>query len=221
VEYVRELIRNINKNITNIESIHTSILSSMTYHYSAEINQKLKQRVQHTSHLNKKVRECLKALEMEQTNTHDLQAQLQALKDSFIQSIQRYQDITRKFQNRQKKQLEIQFLIMKPDATIYEVEQAILSDAVPGLFSRSLLNRSKDANKVLEQVYMRHQDIKRIENTIQELYHLFLDMQTMAQTQQPSSLHSEKALEEPSNDLEKGDKHIYVAVQSKETYRKA
>jgi syntaxin 1B/2/3 len=63
---------------------------------------------------------------------------LQGLKKKFIKTIQRYQDIERIFEKKHRQRIERQILIVKPDATPQEIENAIDSDNTPQIFAHSV-----------------------------------------------------------------------------------
>lgn len=63
---------------------------------------------------------------------------MQALKKKFMEAIQRYQDIERTFEKKQRQRIERQILIVKPDATPHEIENAIDSDDAPQIFAHSV-----------------------------------------------------------------------------------
>lgn len=55
-----------------------------------------------------------------------------------METIQRYQDIERIFEKKQRQRIERQILIVKPDATPHEIENAIDSDDAPQIFAHSV-----------------------------------------------------------------------------------
>ncbi|OAD05224.1 hypothetical protein MUCCIDRAFT_141644, partial [Mucor lusitanicus CBS 277.49] len=229
VENIKWLVGKINENVTQIESLQTAALSSINGEKAGQVNLQLEQLVHQTSKLNKEAKEHIQALEFSNAkitvNPSDAQmrrTQLQALKRKFIETIQRYQDIERTFEKRQRQRIERQILIVKPEATPHEIENAIDSSDAPHIFAHSLLNSSRlgDSTQVLDEVQTRHRDIKKIEKTILELHQLFLDMQTMVEMQQETVNNIEKTTEHAVHDLEQGNKHVAVAVKTAKITRK-
>ncbi|KAI9469029.1 MAG: t-SNARE [Benjaminiella poitrasii] len=230
VEDIKWYIAKINENVTEIESLHTASLSSMNGERVNGVNQTLEQLVAQTSQLNKETKERIKELEMSNAKLRsnhpsDLQmrqTQLQALRKKFIETIQRYQDIERTFEKKQRQRIERQILIVKPDASPHEIESVIDSDEPPQIFAHSLLNSSRTGNatQVLNEVQTRHKDIKKIEKTILELHQLFLDMQTMVEMQQETIMQIEKTADDTVYQLEEGNKHVSVAIKSAKMTRK-
>ncbi|KAG2197192.1 hypothetical protein INT46_003354 [Mucor plumbeus] len=229
IEDIKCLVGKINENITEIETLHTFALSSINNEKASQVNLTLEELVRQTSKLNKQAKEHIKILELNNAklilNLSDSQmrrTQLQGLKKKFIKTIQRYQDIEHTFEKKHRQRIERQILIVKPDATPQEIENAIDSDNTPQIFAHSLLNHNRlgNATQVLDEVQIRHQDIKKIEKTILELHKLFLDMQTMVDMQQETVTNIEKTTEQAVHELEKGNKHVSVAVKTAKITRK-
>ncbi|KAK4519353.1 uncharacterized protein ATC70_009588 [Mucor velutinosus] len=175
VENIKWLVGKINENVTQVESLQTAALSSINGEKASQVNLQLEQLVHQTSKLNNEAKEHIQALELSNAkialNASDAQmrrTQLQALKRKFIETIQRYQDIERTFEKRQRQRIERQILIVKPEATPREIENAIDSNDAPHIFAHSLLNSSRlrHSAQVLDEVQTRHRDIKKIEKTI-------------------------------------------------------
>ena len=60
------------------------------------------------------------------------------MKKRFIETIQRYQDIERTYQQKYRQRVERQIRIVKPDATPDEIDQVIDSDEAPQIFAQSV-----------------------------------------------------------------------------------
>ncbi|KAI9356696.1 t-SNARE [Pilaira anomala] len=229
IEDIKWFIGKINENISEMESLHASLLSSINGEKCHQYNKVLDNLVNETSKLNKDVKGCIKETDISiaklSTSISDRQMrrlQLNAVKKKFIETIQRYQDVEREFEKNHRQRIERQILIVKPEATPHEIESVINSDEAPQIFAHSLLNSSRtgNASQVLDEVQTRHKDIKRIEKTIIELHDLFLDMQTMIELQQETVKDIEKVTEEIVYDLEKGNKHVTVAIKQSKVTRK-
>ncbi|CAO3618819.1 unnamed protein product [Mucor fragilis] len=145
IENIKWLVGKINENVTQIESLQTAALSSINGEKASQVHLQLEQLVQQTSKLNKEAKEYIQALELNTAqmnlNPSDAQmrrTQLQALKRKFIETIQRYQDIERTNEKRQRQRIERQILIVKPEATPHEIENAIDSHDAPHIFAHSV-----------------------------------------------------------------------------------
>ncbi|KAI9253685.1 t-SNARE [Helicostylum pulchrum] len=229
IEDIKWCIGKINENVSEMESLHTALLSSINGEKSHQFSKILDDLVNQTSKLNKELKDCIKETDVSiaklPTSTSDRQMrrlQLDAVKKKFIETIQRYQDVEREFEKNHRQRIERQILIVKPEATPDEIELVINSDEATQIFAHSLLNstRTGNASQVLDEVQIRHKDIKRIEKTIMELHNLFLDMQTMIELQQETLHDIEKTTESVVYDLEKGNKQVNVAVKRSRITRK-
>jgi t-SNARE complex subunit (syntaxin) len=61
-----------------------------------------------------------------------------ALKKKFIETIQRYQDIERTYQQKYRQRVERQIKIVQPNATPDEIERVLDSDEPPQIFAQSV-----------------------------------------------------------------------------------
>jgi syntaxin 1B/2/3 len=74
-----------------------------------------------------------------------------ALKKKFIETIQRYQDIERTYQQKYRQRVERQIRIVQPNATPDEIERVLDSDEAPQVFAQSVkeILVSSRQNKIL------------------------------------------------------------------------
>ncbi|KAI7903376.1 t-SNARE [Cokeromyces recurvatus] len=223
VEEVKELNKEIIDNITLIEEFHCIALSNINDEQTKENNYRLEKVVKQTARLNKECKDKIKAIEASNArmpiNTGDLamrKTQHAALKKKFIETIQRYQDIERTYQQKYRQRVERQIKIVQPNATQDDIDRVLQSDEPQPIFAQSLVqsNRSGQAKAVLSEVQSRHDDIKRIEKTILELHQLFIDMQMMVEQQSETIQQIEQHAESTVIDLEQGAKDIDKAILS-------
>lgn len=80
-------------------------------------------------------------------------------------------------------------------------------------------NRSGQARAVLHEVQSRHDDIKKIENTILDLHQLFVDMQMMVEQQGVVLDQIEVHAESTAHDLEQGNMNVARAIGSAKATR--
>ncbi|KAI9268956.1 t-SNARE [Phascolomyces articulosus] len=223
IEDIKELIRDINVNISDIEELHGASMINISEEQMAENNHRLDLLSRKTTKLNNEAKKKIKALELSNARLPASSGdrpmrvtQHSAVKKRFIETIQRYQDIERTYQQKYRQRVERQIRIVKPDATPDEIEQVIDSDEAPQIFAQSLMNsnRSGHANAVLNEVQSRHDDIKKIEKTILELHQLFMDMQMMIEQQGEVLNNVEQQVESTVVDLEQGNKDVEKAIVS-------
>ncbi|KAG0791970.1 hypothetical protein G6F62_001461 [Rhizopus arrhizus] len=228
VEEVKELNKNILNNISMIEDLHGSALTNITDEQAEENTFKLEKIVKQTTKLNNECKNKIKAIELSNArmpaNSGDLpmrKTQHAALKKKFIETIQRYQDIERTYQQKYRQRVERQIRIVQPTATSDDIDRVLDSDEPPQIFAQSLMqaNRSGQAKAVLSEVQSRHDDIKKIEKTILELHQLFVDMQMMVEQQGETLKEIETHAENTVVDLEQGNKDIEKAIVSAKSTR--
>lgn len=92
--------------------------------------------------------------------------------------IQEYRLVEQKSRDRYRARMERQYKIVKPDATEAEIKQAIETDQGTQVFANALTQSTRyaDARNAYREVQERHEDIKRIAQTMTELQELFNDM---------------------------------------------
>lgn len=228
VEEVKELNKRILNNITLIEELHGSALSNINEEQTEENAYRLEKVVKQTTKLNNQCKTKIKAIELSNArmpaSSGDLpmrKTQHAALKKKFIETIQRYQDIERTYQQKYRQRVERQIKIVQPNATQDEIERVLDSDEPPQIFAQSLMqsSRSGQARAVLSEVQSRHDDIKKIEKTILELHQLFVDMQMMVEQQAEVLNQIETHAENTVVDLERGNKDVDRAIVSAKATR--
>ncbi|KAI9478137.1 MAG: t-SNARE [Benjaminiella poitrasii] len=222
VEHVKELNRHIIQNITVIEELHGLSLSNINDDRQTEGNNaRLEKIVRQTTKLNNECKQKIRAIEASNAripaSAGDIamrKTQHAALKKKFMETIQRYQDIERTYQQKYRQRVERQIKIVQPNATQDDIDRVLESDEPPQIFAQSLMqsSRSGQAKAVLSEVQSRHDDIKRIEKTILELHQLFVDMQMMVEQQAETIQQIESHAETTVVDLEQGTKDIDKAI---------
>lgn len=114
-------------------------------------------------------------------NTNVRRTQVGAVKNRFMEAIQRYQSVEQDSRKRQRQKMERQFRIVKPDASPQEVQEALDSSGQgTQMFQQALLNSNRygDARNAYREVQDRHAEIQKIEQTITELAQMFNDVRS-------------------------------------------
>ncbi|KAI8643501.1 t-SNARE [Parasitella parasitica] len=228
VEEIKDINRKIINNINLIEELHGKALSNINDEQTEENVYRLEKTVKQTTKLNNQCKTKIKAIELGiarmPATVGDLpmrKTQHAALKKKFIETIQRYQDIERTYQQKYRQRVERQIRIVQPNATPDDIEQVLDSDEPPQIFAQSLMQSSKSgqAKAVLSEVQSRHDDIKKIEKTILELHQLFVDMQMMVEQQAETINQIETHAETTVADLEQGNRDVTKAIVSAKSTR--
>ncbi|KAI8084609.1 t-SNARE [Halteromyces radiatus] len=221
IEKLKDQVRLINENIDEIEQLHNTALVSFNEQQWAQMSSNLDRLKNETQKRNLDVKNRLKAIESSngQFNKSDGQirrSQSAAIKKRFLDTIQRYQDIERSYQQKYRQRVERQIRIVKPEATEQEIDSIIDSDESPQVFTQSLMQASRrgQARAVLSEVQNRHDDIKKIEKTILELHQLFMDMQMLVEQQGETLNQVEEHAETTAVQMEEGNKFVSRAIKS-------
>ncbi|OZJ05894.1 hypothetical protein BZG36_00892 [Bifiguratus adelaidae] len=220
-------IKDIGVQISLIEDHHSRSLAHTSDREQERNAKELEALMDETQKMNQNVKKRIKALElqnarMKNSPDHPMRlTQIGQLKDRFLDTIRRFQNVERDFRKRYRAQIERQILMVNKDATQEDIEQALDSDN-PQIFAQSLMNaqRSGQARAVLHEVQTRHDDIKKIEKTILELHQLFMDMQTLVETQGEVIDKIEDMAEATVVNIDEGNKQVDQAVASSKSTRK-
>ncbi|KAH9825592.1 putative snare protein syn [Teratosphaeria destructans] len=148
--------------------------------------------------------------------------QVDALDRRIRKAINTYQQTESQFRKEVQDQQRRQFLIVRPDATEDEIQQATESGTDTQIFQQALLNsdRRGQAQSTLRNVQQRHDAIRQIERTLMELQQLFQDLDQMVVEQEPMVQEIQQKAEETNTHLEAGNVHVDKAVNSARAARK-
>ncbi|KAB5525730.1 t-SNARE [Coniochaeta sp. 2T2.1] len=108
-------------------------------------------------------------------------------------------------------QMERQYRAVNPDASEEEIQAVVQgrTAADGGIFQQALLNsRTNEARSVLGNVQARHNEIQRIERSMQELAELFQDLDTMVVQQEAVVANAERQTEQTTENINKGTEEV-------------
>ncbi|RKP22894.1 t-SNARE, partial [Syncephalis pseudoplumigaleata] len=126
-----------------------------------------------------------------------------------------YQQVEQQFRQKYRERMERQYRIVCPNATQAEVDAALDSNTGNQLFAQELLQSTRhgEAKRALREVQERHEDIRRIEQTI-------LEMQTLVESQGQMIDSIEGNVTNAANYTETAVKHIDTAITHRKNARK-
>jgi len=233
IEDIQKATRELNDNISRIGELHTRQLGAVANEQEhAAVTQHLSALTQDTRSLSNNLKKAIKKLESQTSkrdprdpNTNVRKNQVGAIKNRFMEAIQRYQTVEQDSRKKHKQRMERQYKIVKPDATQEEVSAAIDDNMGSGgnrIFEQALLNSNRygDARAAYKEVQDRHQEILKIESTITELAQMFNDMATMVDEQEPALLAVEAKANEAETTMQDAEKQMGKAVKSARAARK-
>ena len=106
------------------------------------------------------------------------------LTKKFLDTMNDFQNMQVEHKDKQRQQLQRQFLIVRPQATSQELENLVDNENGQQMLQQVFsLTSKQEAREQLEDMKSRHQDIVSIEKNILELHQLFLDMSILVEQQ--------------------------------------
>jgi len=225
ISSIQDTIKTFNANVSRIDELHSRSLNNTDDAAAQRNASQLQELVEDTSALSATLKRRVKDLERQGGSGRDGQIRKQQtalVKSKFVDAIQSYQTVEQQYRQKYKQRMERQFKIVKPDATPEEV-RAVVNDENGGqIFSQALMNSSRygESRAAYREVQERHQDIKRIEQTIAELAQLFNDMSMLVEQQDDTINTIQAAAEIVEKDTEAGLQHTGKAVNSARAARK-
>jgi syntaxin 1B/2/3 len=135
----------------------------------------------------------------------------------------RYRNSQIRYQDSQRDRMRRQYLIVNPDASQAEMEEALDERRNSGpIFAQKLLNGQKfaEAERALKEVEERHQQVIKLAKSIEQLQELFVDMQTMVDSQDHLVLQVSSNVDETLAVTEEASKEVTEAVRQQKRSRK-
>ncbi|KAI9596814.1 t-SNARE [Syncephalis fuscata] len=233
IQYIQDSLGQIQTSVARIEELHQQSLNELSLNvYSKrliELSQEMDYHVSETRKLMMEIKGRIKAIEIANqkvpSSSGDLQirkSQCAQLKRKFLDAVQRYQQVEQQFRQKYRERMERQYRIVCPNATQAEVDAALDSNTGNQLFAQELLQSTRhgEAKRALREVQERHEDIRRIEQTILELHTLFQEMQTLVESQGQMIDSIENNVTNAANYTETAVKHIDTAIVHRKSARK-
>lgn len=149
-------------------------------------------------------------------------SQVEVLDRRIRKSINTFQQSEARFRKDVQEQQRRQYLIVNPDATEQEIQEATQDGGDTQIFQQALLNSNRrgQAQSTLRHVQQRHDAIQRIEKTMMELQGLFQDLDRMVIEQEPMVQNIEQKAEETNTHMEAGTAELGTAVVKARAARK-
>ncbi|EGN95421.1 hypothetical protein SERLA73DRAFT_142087 [Serpula lacrymans var. lacrymans S7.3] len=225
---IQDAIQQFDTNITRISDLHSRSLNTLDESASQQNATQLEELVADTRQLSNSIKERVKSLEG-YTSSGAQDAKIRKNRTAFVRSkfmeaLQRYQEVERQYRAKYKERVERQFKIVKPDATPDEVAAVVNDDQAGGsqIFAQAISssNRYGDSRAAYREVQERHQDIRRIEQTLTELAQLFNDMATLVAEQEEELQGIHDKGETAADEIEKGLAHTETAVKHARSARR-
>ncbi|CCC71012.1 hypothetical protein NCAS_0G01250 [Naumovozyma castellii] len=202
--------------ITQIDSLHKNLLIEVNNEDAQMLRNRLDGFVSQATDLQYQLKDEIKEAQRVALRDVNMQTQAENSRQRFLKLIQDYRVIDSDYKDRNKEQAKRQYMIVQPDATDDEVENAINDVGGQQIFSQALLNANRrgEAKTALAEVQARHQELLQLEKSMAELTQLFNDMEQLVIEQQETIDVIDQNVEEAQQDVEQGIGHTNKAVES-------
>jgi len=224
VSDIQGLINQFNADVTRISELQAKSLNSVDG--TAPDLALLDNQVAQTRDLGNQIKRRIEALKKQPAprGQEARKNQVNVVAKQFMTALQNYTKVEKEYRQRQRARVERQFKIVKPDATDSEVAAVVdNTDGAGGqIFSQALSasTRYGQSRAAYTEVQDRHEDIKKIERTLEELAQLFNDMSTLVAQQDESVDYIQNTAHDIEQDASKGVEHTDKAVISARAARK-
>ncbi|KAK9471081.1 t-SNARE [Dipodascopsis tothii] len=222
IDDIKSAISQFDNNVSRIESLYNRSLNEIDTEIDQTNQKQIDALVTDTSKLSGSLKSKIKGLEAKSRSDSTKRVQVDAVKKSFMDSIQRYQTVEASYGLKYKQRAERQYRIVRPEATDDEVREAIEDTSGQQIFSQALLasNRRGEARSALTEVQNRHRDIQKMERTLGELVQLFHDMEELVEVQGQDVDAIDKTTKRVEAEVNKGVEEVRVAVKHARSARR-
>ncbi|KXS21097.1 t-SNARE [Gonapodya prolifera JEL478] len=233
VGLVRDGIASLKRDIDSVEPLHGKALTATSEAQRTEISKEIDRVMDRIQAQSNKIRQKLKGMEAANkkffkdggqgsSDARIRESQQIALSKKFVEHMTEYKDLQQKYQGKIKQRMKREILIVKPDATDTEINQAMES-GTNGIFAQQMLKTSKqteEARAALVDIQNRHEEILRIEKTVLELQQLFMDMAVLVAAQEEQILEIADNVYKTVDNTEKGVQELRKANKMQKKSRK-
>eukprot|EP00111_Clytia_hemisphaerica_P017247 TCONS_00051050-protein len=226
IEIIKEDIGIIKINITNVDKQQNVILTSTTITTEQETRELLDQtmadiskRSQRTKRLLKEIKEGVEEDQENGDNSSHCRmkrCQFNALSLEFMDNMTRYNAIQELFRAKSKSRIKRQLNITKKTEVSDEELEEMLENKEPiNIFTQGIVTDTDDAKRRLKEVEDRHNDIIKLEKSVQELHSLFKDISILIDKQGDLIDHIETNVENATEYIASAIPKIHAAVRYK------
>ncbi|KAJ3406512.1 Plasma membrane t-SNARE, secretory vesicle fusion [Chytridiales sp. JEL 0842] len=222
IEEAKQSIELIKRNIDQIKSIQSRILNSTTTDESNRYTNQLDALNDKTSNMMQQVRETMKTMSAETANMppgaeqHSRRGQQSSVAKKLMAVAEDYQNCQMGFKQRYKARMEREIRIAQPNATEAEIKRAVENPRNGSAFAQQLMSsRSAQQRRILEDVQDRHKELLKLEQSINEIFSLFQEMQLLLDTQQEMINTIEANVENTVAYVEEGSKGTPTTFKAK------
>lgn len=184
---LKKTMSSVEKNVEDLEVMHSQALAAVNA--DSKNNTDVQNLSDETKALINKGKNTLKKMEadnkaFEQNHSGSTEVRIRVnmhstLSRKLLAIIEEFQDVQARYKSKCEERIVRQYKIVKPDASDEEMK-GVLSGQSTNIFADQINAGAKNA---LAEIQDRHNDIRKLEESIRELAELFTDMATMVQSQ--------------------------------------
>ncbi|RIB23576.1 t-SNARE, partial [Gigaspora rosea] len=223
---IEKNIETIHANITRIQSLQSNILVATSTNEVDAISYERNQLMGDTRQLLIENKDRIKQIEYENAKLpksdpkYGLRTQRHGfLREKLSNILNEYRGAEDDYIKHQTERTIRQYKIVNPNATQQEIDDYMSSPSGQPVFQQALL-RTGEARDALDQVKKRHNDIKRVEETVAELADLFKELYLQVEAQDQTIVNIEGNATEAATKLEKANEDLGRARLSAAAARK-
>ncbi|CAL1704878.1 unnamed protein product [Somion occarium] len=225
---IQEAIAQYNANVSRIGELQNRTLNSTDESANRQTAAILDDLISQTRDLGNTIKQRIQNLDLQPAQPGEdpriRKNQISLLRTKFVEGLQNYQQVERDYRARYRQRVERQLKIVKPDATPEEVNAAV-NDTTGGgdqIFAQALTTSTRygESRAAYREVQDRHEDIRRIERTLEELAQLFNDMSVLVVQQDEAINVIQTTAGTVEHDTEAGLKQTEKAVKHARSARR-
>ena len=190
VEFIRENIDKIQNNVDEVKRKHSAILSAPQT--DDKMKQELEDLMADIKKTANKVRSRLKVIEQKMDQEESVnkasadlrirKTQHSTLSRKFVEVMTEYNRTQTDYRERCKQRIQRQLEIQGRSTTNEELEH-MLEQGNASVFTQGIMMDTTEAKRTLAEIESRHEDIRKLEESIKELHDMFLDMAMLVESQ--------------------------------------
>ncbi|KAJ3325483.1 Plasma membrane t-SNARE, secretory vesicle fusion [Boothiomyces sp. JEL0866] len=219
-------IDNIDDSINEIGRLHERALVGVSQDETNRLTRKIDDLTDQTNDEMNNVRSTLQRLAQETKNKGGSEQSSRKAQESNVamklqNSVKKLGSIQKTAKEQYKKRIEREMRIARPDASDQEIQRAVEDSRGGSAFASQMLNpRIGKQRQILQEVQGRHQELEKLEASIEELATLFMDMQMLLNQQQDTINVIDTQIEDTVRHIEEGGTEITKAVSIRKASRK-
>jgi len=145
----------------------------------------------------------------------------ETMTQKFVSTVRRYQQAQQEFKAKSKEKVARQVRIVKPDATLEDIDTAMKSGDPGAIYRAAILQPGADP---VAQAYMdvqaKYKDVLALEESVTALNQMFQDLGLLVERQGEMVNQIEFQIAETADHVSKGNKELTKALEAKKALRK-